>query len=63
MAMVAGVLGVLFALITPFAPVTQTTATIEWPQNGLLQDVDAPLVSQAPLSLTATLPCSAVAAS
>ncbi|MBJ7321557.1 arabinosyltransferase domain-containing protein [Rhodococcoides fascians] len=61
-AMVAGILGVLFALITPFAPVTQTTASIEWPQNGLLQDVDAPLVSQAPLRLSATLPCSAVAA-
>ncbi|WP_416381979.1 arabinosyltransferase domain-containing protein [Nocardia cyriacigeorgica] len=60
-ALVAGVLGALFALATPFLPVTQTTATLSWPQNGQLTNVQAPLMSQVPIELRATIPCSAVA--
>ncbi|WP_408639278.1 arabinosyltransferase domain-containing protein [Nocardia yamanashiensis] len=59
-AIVAGLLGALFALATPFLPVKQTTAAINWPQHGSLQSIDAPLMSQVPLSLDVTIPCSAV---
>ncbi|MFF2553406.1 arabinosyltransferase domain-containing protein [Nocardia sp. NPDC058058] len=59
-AIVAGVLGALFALATPFLPVTQTTAVVNWPQNGTLGNVDAPLMSQVPIDLSATIPCSAI---
>ncbi|MFC8045053.1 arabinosyltransferase domain-containing protein [Nocardia sp. NPDC057353] len=60
-ALIAGVLGALLALATPFLPVTQTTATLQWPQGGSVQNVQAPLMSQVPLELRATIPCSAVA--
>ncbi|MGB7361971.1 MAG: arabinosyltransferase domain-containing protein [Rhodococcus sp. (in: high G+C Gram-positive bacteria)] len=59
--MVAGVLGVLFALATPFLPVTQDDATVQWPQNGTLNSVDAPLMSQVPVSISVSIPCTAVA--
>ncbi|MCU1644675.1 MAG: embB [Nocardia sp.] len=59
-AIVAGVLGALFAVATPFLPVVQTTAAVNWPQGGTLGNIDAPLMSQVPLDLSATIPCSAV---
>lgn len=59
-AVVFGVLGALFALATPFLPVVQTTATLSWPQNGVLGNVQAPLMSQVPTELTASIPCAAV---
>ena len=59
-AIITGVLGALFAIATPFLPVTQTTATLTWPQNNSLANTQAPLMSQVPLDLTATIPCSAV---
>nr|WP_229719119.1 arabinosyltransferase domain-containing protein [Nocardia jinanensis] len=59
-AIITGVLGALFAIATPFLPVTQTTATLSWPQNDTLANVEAPLMSQVPIDLTATIPCSAV---
>ena len=43
-AIVAGLLGAALALATPFLPVEQTTAELNWPQNGVLQSVDAPLI-------------------
>ncbi|MFD6102870.1 arabinosyltransferase domain-containing protein [Nocardia salmonicida] len=60
-AMVAGILGALFAVATPFLPVTQTTAQLNWPQNGTLANVAAPLMSQVPIDLNVSIPCSAVA--
>ncbi|WP_167471412.1 arabinosyltransferase domain-containing protein [Nocardia arthritidis] len=60
-ALIAGVLGALFALATPFLPVTQTTAVLNWPQDGKLGNLQAPLMSQVPIDLRATIPCSAVA--
>ncbi len=60
-AIVTGLLGALFALATPFLPVVQTTAAVNWPQNNVLQDVDAPLMAQVPIDLQATIPCSAIA--
>ena len=40
-AVIAGVLGALFALATPFLPVNQTTAEVNWPQGGVLGNVEA----------------------
>ncbi|WP_043646514.1 arabinosyltransferase domain-containing protein [Nocardia thailandica] len=60
-ALIAGILGALFALATPFLPVTQTTAEVNWPQGGTVGNVQAPLMSQVPLDVTATIPCATVA--
>src|SRR5689334_9430145 len=60
-AVVAGLLGSILAIATPFLPVTQTTAAINWPQNGVLQSVDAPLIGYVPTDLTVPIPCRAAA--
>ncbi|WP_425303064.1 arabinosyltransferase domain-containing protein [Nocardia wallacei] len=59
-ALVAGVLGALFAIAAPFLPVNQTTSAVDWPQGGTLGSVQAPLMSQVPVDLNATIPCSLV---
>lgn len=41
-ASVAGLLGVLLAIATPLLPVDQTTAQLNWPQNGTFGSVEAP---------------------
>ena len=40
-AVVAGLLGALLALATPLLPVKQTTAQLNWPQNGVFSSVTA----------------------
>lgn len=64
-AVFAGLAGILVCGLTPLLPVTQTTATILWPQGGAsgntIGNITAPLVSGAPASLEATIPCSAIA--
>ncbi|GJF09684.1 arabinosyltransferase B [Mycolicibacterium cyprinidarum] len=64
-AIVAGVLGLFLCVLAPLLPVTQTTATIHWPQtvdsDGNISSVTAPLVSGAPRSLDVVIPCQAVA--
>ena len=60
-AAVAGLLGALCAILTPFLPVKQTTAELNWPQNGVLDSVTAPLIGYVPTELTITVPCSAAA--
>ncbi|MCF8607545.1 arabinosyltransferase domain-containing protein [Gordonia sp. HY442] len=59
-AIVTGLLGVLLALATPLLPVQQTVAEISWPQQDTVGSVSAPLISYAPIDLTATVPCTAV---
>lgn len=59
-ATIAGLLGFVMAVAVPLLPVTQTTATLNWPQAGQLSNVTAPLISQAPVTLTATVPCSVI---
>ncbi|GJJ20451.1 arabinosyltransferase domain-containing protein [Mycolicibacterium mageritense] len=59
-ATIAGLLGFVLAVATPILPVVQTTATLNWPQQGQLTNVTAPLITQAPVSLTATVPCAVV---
>ena len=60
-AIVAGLLGAVLAVATPFLPVTQTTATLNWPQNGTLDSVDAPLIGYVATDLDITIPCDAAA--
>lgn len=56
--MVAGLIGFLLSALTPLMPVVETTATLNWPQQGQLNNVTAPLISQTPVTMTATIPCS-----
>ena len=65
MAVIAGLAGIVLCGLTPLLPVTQTTATIVWPQGtgpgGTVGDITAPLVSGAPAALDVSIPCSAIA--
>ena len=56
-AVVAGLLGAALAILTPFLPVTQTTANLDWPQRGTLSSVTAPLISYIPVDLRISVPC------
>ena len=59
-AMIAGLVGFVMAVATPLLPVVQTTATLNWPQQGQFGNVTAPLITQAPVTLTATIPCQVI---
>jgi arabinosyltransferase B len=59
-ATIAGLIGFVLAVATPLLPVVQTTAMLNWPQNGQLNSVTAPLISLTPVDFTATVPCSIV---
>ncbi|MCF1814770.1 arabinosyltransferase EmbB [Mycobacterium intracellulare] len=59
-ATIAGLIGFVLSVATPLLPVVQTTATLNWPQNGQLNSVTAPLISLTPVDMTATVPCSLV---
>ena len=56
-AIVAGLLGTLLAIATPLLPVEQTTAQLNWPQNGSLVSVDAPLIGYVATDLQISVPC------
>ena len=58
-AIVAGLLGAALALATPLLPVEQTTAELNWPQNGVLQSVNAPLIGYVATDLDISVPCRA----
>ncbi|WP_085258358.1 arabinosyltransferase domain-containing protein [Mycobacterium saskatchewanense] len=60
-ATVAGLLGALLAIATPLLPVNQTTAKLNWPQNGVFGSVDAPLIGYVATDLNITVPCQAAA--
>ena len=60
-AIVAGLLGALLAVAVPFLPVEQTTAQLNWPQNGVMASVDAPLIGYVPTDLNVSIPCRAAA--
>src|SRR5690349_19723993 len=59
-AMVAGLIGFLCSVLTPLLPVVQTTATLNWPQEGQLNSVTAPLITQTPVKMTVTIPCDVI---
>src|ERR1700758_2095573 len=60
-AVVAGLLGALLAIATPLLPVTQSTAQLNWPQNGTFDSVEAPLIGYVATELKVTVPCQAAA--
>lgn len=60
-AVVAGLLGTVLALATPLLPVKQTTAQLNWPQNGTFSSVEAPLISYVTTDLNISVPCQAAA--
>ena len=60
-AVVAGLIGAALAILTPFLPVRQTTAQLNWPQNGELKSVTAPLIGYVATDMTIAVPCSAAA--
>lgn len=60
-AVIAGVLGTLLAIATPLLPVKQTTAQLNWPQNGELSSVQAPLIGYVATDLSIDVPCQAAA--
>ncbi len=59
-AWIAGLVAVLAAVAVPLLPVKVEAATVSWPQGNSARSVEAPLVSYAPLSFDATIPCTAV---
>ena len=60
-AVVAGLLGAVLAIATPVLPVNQTTAQLNWPQNGTFDSVEAPLIGYVATDLNVTVPCQAAA--
>lgn len=59
-ATVAGLIGFVLSVATPLLPVSQTTATLNWPQHGQLNSVTAPLLALTPIGVHATVPCEMV---
>lgn len=63
-AVVAGAIGILLALASPFLPVTYAKTEITWPQATsstsapTVANIAAPNVSYNPVSMDATVPCS-----
>ncbi|MCV7099331.1 arabinosyltransferase domain-containing protein [Mycobacterium palustre] len=60
-AIVAGLLGALLAIATPLLPVNQSTAQLNWPQNGTFGSVEAPLIGYVATDLNVSVPCRAAA--
>lgn len=56
-AVVAGAIGVLIAVLAPLLPVKYSDTQLHWPQNGAVGNVVAPNVAYAPLNLDLTVPC------
>ncbi len=66
-AVVAGLLGVLLAVVAPILPVSYTKTDLNWPQavaqdaSPTVQSVAAPNVSYVPVSMDITVPCALAA--
>src|SRR5690606_35591091 len=45
----------------PLLPVNQTTAELNWPQDGVLRSVEAPLIGYVGTELTINVPCEVAA--
>ncbi|MFT4125577.1 MAG: arabinosyltransferase domain-containing protein [Gordonia sp. (in: high G+C Gram-positive bacteria)] len=63
---VAGVVGIVLCVLTPFLPVTVAQASFDWPRGPELTaddaSVTAPLITQAPQSVNLVIPCATLAA-
>ncbi|WP_040795422.1 arabinosyltransferase domain-containing protein [Nocardia higoensis] len=60
-ALLAALIGVVCAIAVPLLPVRVDAATLNWPQNGSAESIEAPLVGYAPLTFEASVPCAAIA--
>ncbi|MCX0272693.1 arabinosyltransferase domain-containing protein [Nocardia zapadnayensis] len=60
-AVVAGLVGAVLAVLVPFLPVNQEQASLSWPQADQSGSVTAPLGSYSPTSVAIGLPCAAAA--
>lgn len=60
-AVIAGLIGALLAVLVPFLPVHQKQASLSWPQAEQAGSVMAPLVSYSPTSVAFIIPCAAAA--
>ncbi|WP_280387272.1 arabinosyltransferase domain-containing protein [Nocardia wallacei] len=59
-AVAAGLLAVVLAVLVPFLPVRMESASVTWPQAGDTGSVESPLISYAPQQLSARIPCAAL---
>ncbi|MFZ1163897.1 arabinosyltransferase domain-containing protein, partial [Mycobacterium sp.] len=59
-ATIAGLIGFVLSVATPLLPVVQTTANLNWPQQGQMKSVTAPLISLTPVDFHAAVPCEVV---
>ncbi|WP_280448544.1 arabinosyltransferase domain-containing protein [Nocardia brasiliensis] len=59
LAIVSGLIAVLAAVSLPFLPVQQDQASVSWPQAAAVTSVTAPLITYAPMDLSAEVPCAA----
>ncbi|WP_433665253.1 arabinosyltransferase domain-containing protein [Nocardia sp. CA-128927] len=62
LAIVSGILAILTAVSIPFLPVRQDQSSVAWPQAAAVTSVTSPLITYAPLNLSAQIPCAAFAA-
>ncbi|KQB84575.1 arabinosyltransferase domain-containing protein [Corynebacterium oculi] len=60
LAIITGLLGFVLFVATPFLPVHQVQSSLNWPQNGSVNSVNAPLISYAPQEMEAKIPLSAL---
>ena len=56
-AVVAGLVGIVLAVASPFLPVDYTKAELTWPQQNSVANVAAPNVSFTPVSMDVVVPC------
>lgn len=59
-ATVSGLLAFLCFILVPFMPVNQTQSSVQWPQNDVIESVNAPLISVVPESFQASIPLEAI---
>ena len=59
-AIIAGIVGFVCFVATPFLPVVNTQSQVSWPQQNSLNSINVPLMAQAPLELDIALPLSLV---
>ncbi|WP_414689596.1 arabinosyltransferase domain-containing protein [Nocardia sp.] len=59
-ALIAALIAIGCAIAVPLLPVRVDAATLNWPQHGAADSIEAPLVGYAPLIFETTIPCAAV---
>ncbi|WP_405162297.1 arabinosyltransferase domain-containing protein [Nocardia sp. NBC_01499] len=62
LAVVSGLIAVIAAISIPFLPVRQDQSSVAWPQTAAVTSVTSPLITYAPMNLSAQIPCAAFTA-